>query len=195
MAPDRAPDATRYFNWYYFWDYSGGLPIGQAAHIVDAIHWFMNSKAPLAVTCAGGRAHLSGAEVPATATVAIEYPEDYLATFTLGYKAMRYNGFNDQYMNFHGSHGRLDAGRESFSLYPESQAIEMKPPVDVKKPGSFSQAAPAHVRNFLERERSRKTPNAPAEAAQSCNIVLRMAMDSLRQGRRLKWNGEARRVE
>ena len=44
-------DAKRFFNWYYYWDYSGGLLVGQAAHIVDAIHWFMGSNAPLAVTC------------------------------------------------------------------------------------------------------------------------------------------------
>ena len=44
-APDRPADALRFFNWYYFWDYSGGLLVGQAAHIVDCIQWFMNSKA------------------------------------------------------------------------------------------------------------------------------------------------------
>src|ERR1039457_6198340 len=92
-APDRPLDATRFFNWYYFWDYSGGLLVGQAAHIVDAIHWFMNSKEPLAVTCSGNRPGLAGAEVPETATMAIEYPENYLATFTLGYKAMRYHTY------------------------------------------------------------------------------------------------------
>ena len=52
-APDRPVDPLRFFNWYYFWDYSGGLLVGQAAHIVDCIQWFMNSKAPLAVTCTG----------------------------------------------------------------------------------------------------------------------------------------------
>src|ERR1051325_649312 len=52
-APKRELDPTRFFNWYYFWDYSGGLMVGQAAHVVDAIHWLMNSKFPTAVTCAG----------------------------------------------------------------------------------------------------------------------------------------------
>jgi predicted dehydrogenase len=193
-APKRPVESTRFFNWYYFWDYSGGLLVGQAAHIVDTIHWFMNSKEPLAVTCTAGRSHLPGAEVPETATIAIEYPEDYLATFTLGYKAMRYNAFNDQYKNFHGAAARLDVGREWYSLYPESQAVEMKPSTEVKKPGSFNQAAPSHIRNFMECVRSRKEPNAPAEAGQATNIVLSMAMDSLRQGKRLRWNSQTRVV-
>ncbi|MGH9667774.1 MAG: Gfo/Idh/MocA family protein, partial [Bryobacteraceae bacterium] len=35
-APNRPVDPTRFFNWYYFWDYSGGLMVGQAAHVVDS---------------------------------------------------------------------------------------------------------------------------------------------------------------
>ena len=59
-SPKRELDPTRFFNWYYFWDYSGGLMVGQAAHVIDAIHWMMNSTYPTAVTCAGGRTNLRG---------------------------------------------------------------------------------------------------------------------------------------
>ena len=194
-APKRPLDPLVFSNWYYFWDFSGGLLVGQAAHILDCIQWFMNSKEPVAVTCTGTRPNLTGAEVPETATIAIEYPENYLATFTLGYKAMRYNSFNDQLQQFHGAKARFDVGRESFTLYPESNAVDMKPSVDNRQPGSFSKAAPAHIRNFLECIRTRKDPNAPVEAGQATNIVLVMAMDSLRQGRRLKWNAQEKRVE
>jgi predicted dehydrogenase len=194
-APKRPLDPLVFSNWYYFWDFSGGLLVGQAAHIVDCIQWFMNSKEPMAVTCNGTKPNLTGAEVPETATIAIEYAENYLATFTLGYKAMRYNAFNDQLKQFHGSKARFDVGREWYTLYPESNAVEMKASVDKRQPGSFNRAAPAHIRNFLECIRSRKDPNAPVEAGQATNIVLCMAMDSLRQGRRLKWNSQERRVE
>ena len=194
-APQRPSDALRFFNWYFFWDYSGGLLIGQAAHIVDSIQWYMNSSAPLAVTCTGGRVNLEGAEVPETACLAIEYPENYLATFTIGYKAMRYNPFNDQLVQFHGSKARLDLGRERYTLYRESNAVEMKPEMDVKQPGSFGPATRAHIRNFLECLRTRQEPNAPVEVGNSTNIVLCMAMESLRTGRRLRWNAKSRRVE
>jgi predicted dehydrogenase len=195
-ASERPLDPVRFFNWYYFWDYSGGLLIGQAAHILDCIQWFMNSKEPIAVTCVGGKPNLPGAEVPETATVAIEYPENYLATFTIGYKAMRYNQFNDQLKQFHGDKARFDVGREWYSLYPEQPtALEMKASLEKKKPGSFNLAAPSHIRNFLECIRSRKDPNAPVEAGQAANIVLCMTMDSLRQRRRLRWNSQSRQVE
>jgi predicted dehydrogenase len=138
-APKREVDPLRFFNWYYFWDYSGGLLIGQAAHMVDAIQWYMNSREPLAVTCTGGRVNLKGAEIPETAVLAMEFPEDYLATFTIGYKAMRYRTTNDQIAQYHGSAARLDVGREGYALYAESQELEMKPSTHVLQPGSFSQ--------------------------------------------------------
>jgi predicted dehydrogenase len=195
-APEWPLDATRYFNWYYFYDYSGGLLVGQAAHIVDCIQWYMNSKAPLEVTCTGGKVNLPGAEIPETATIAIRYPEDYLATFTLGYKAMQYSSYNDQIKQFHGHKARLDVGREWYSLYPEQKtSIELKASAESKKPGSFASAAPSHIRNFLECIKTRKDPNAPVEAGQGTAIVLAMAMDSLRAGKRLKWNAQTRQVE
>ena len=58
------------------------------------------------MTCAGGRANLAGAEIPETTSMAIEYPENYLAVFTLGYQAMRYAFSNDQLKQFHGNLSR-----------------------------------------------------------------------------------------
>lgn len=194
-APHRELDPKRFFNWYYFWDYSGGLMIGQAAHIIDLIHWFMNSTYPSAVTCAAGRVNLAGAEVPETTCMAVEYPENYLAVFTLGYKAMHYAGTNDQMNQFHGNLARLDMGRESYALYMQSDEVEMKPAAEMSRPGSFDGATRAHIRNFLECVRTRKDPNATVEMGQQTAVVLTMALDALRQGRRLKWNREQRRVE
>jgi predicted dehydrogenase len=194
-APARPVDEQRFFNWYWFWDYSGGLLIGQAAHVIDCIQWYMNAPAPVAVTCVGTKPAMAGAEVPETATINIEFP-DYLATFTLGYRAMRYNAFNDQIQQYHGDKARLDLGRESYALWPESQERVMKVEVEDKAPGAFFNFATlAHVRNFLECCASRKEPNAPVEAGQATALVLCLAMESLRSGKRLRWNAGARRVE
>lgn len=193
-TPERPMDPERFFNWYYFADYSGGMLVGQGAHIIDCILWYMNSTMPLAVTCTGGKA-MPGADFPQSGVIAFEYPE-YFATFTLGYEAMQYSWFNDQIKQFHGNKGRLDVGREWYVEYPQQKtAIEMKSSAENKKPGSFATAAPAHIRNFLECIKTRKDPNAPVEAGQATAIVLAMAMDSLRAGRRLKWNGASRKAE
>jgi predicted dehydrogenase len=132
--------------------------------------------------------------VPETASIAIEYPGNYLVTFTLGYRAMRYATFNDQWKQFHGDKARFDVGREWFRLYPESGELEMKPVLEKKNPGSFNLATTAHIRNFLECVQSRKEPNAPVEAGQATNLALCLAMQSLREGRRLKWDARTRKV-
>jgi predicted dehydrogenase len=193
-APKRDLDPLRFFNWYWFWDYSGGLMIGQAAHVVDAIHWLMNSDYPTAVVCAGKLA-MDGAEVPETTCMAIEYPA-YLAVFTLGYKAMRYALVNDQLKQFHGSKARFDVGREGYALFPEDpKAIDLKPSIEKRQPGSFEPATRAHIRNFLDCVRSRRDPNATVQMGQSTNIVLSMAMEALRIGRRVRFNPATRQME
>jgi predicted dehydrogenase len=194
-APKRELDPLRFFNWYYFWDYSGGLLIGQAAHVVDAIQWYMDSREPLAVTCTGGKVHLDHAEIPETAVIAMEYPEDYLATFAIGYKAMRYRTTNDQITQFHGSKARLDVGREGYALYPESQELVMKPAEQTLQPGVFNQATRDHIRNFLECIQTRQDPNATVEMGHATNVVLVMTLKSLREGRRVRWNAAQRRME
>ena len=168
--------------------------VGQAAHVIDAINWFMNSSYPVAVTCAGGRVNLEGAEVPETTSMAIEYPENYLAVFTVGYKSMHYAPINDQMKQFHGSNARLDMGRESYALYPESQAEVMQPSVEKRQPGSFEGATRAHIRNFIECIRTRREPNTTVEMGQQTNVVLAMAMEALRSGRRMKWNASEQKM-
>ena len=195
-APKRELDPMRFFNWYYYWDYSGGLMVGQAAHVVDAIHWFMNSTFPVAVSCSAGRNNLDGAEVPETTCMQMEYPENYLAVFTVGYKAMRYNLMNDQMKQFHGSKARFDVGRESYALYPEDyKALDMKPSVFKREPGSFGGAVRLHIRNFLDCVRTRQDPTATVEMGQLTNVVLCMGMEALRTDKRIRFNPSTKRME
>jgi len=195
-SPAHPEEAKRFFNWYYYWDYSGGLMVGQAAHMIDVFHWFMGSQYPSAVTTAGGKANLEGVEIPETTTICLEYPENYFAVFTVGYKAMRYAPVNDQMAQFHGSKARFDLGREGYSLYREDpKAVELKPTVEKKLPGSFGPATRAHIRNFLACIQTRQQPNAPVEAGQATNIALCMAMESLRKGVRVRFNPTTRGME
>ena len=194
-APKRPFDPLRYYHWLQFWDYSGGFLIGQAAHIVSGVEWMMNSTYPLAVTCSGGKVNLEGAEVPETASMTVEYPENYILVFTLSYKAMRYRMFNDQMQQFHGSRARLDLGRESYAVYKESSAVDMVVSTSKRSPDTFELASRAHVANFLDCVRTRKEPNAPIETGNSTNIVMCMAVESWRAGRRLRWNPATRLAE
>jgi hypothetical protein len=97
---------------------------------------------------------------------------------------------------FHGNLARLDMGRESYALIPQTNEMALKTAAERKQPNAFWKiATPTHIRNFLECIRSRKEPNAPVEAGQGTAIVLAMALDSLRSGKRLVYDaatGKAR---
>jgi hypothetical protein len=126
----------------------------------------------------------------------LEYPENFLATFTVGYKAMRYSGTLDQLVQYNGSKARFDVGRESYALYREDpKAIELKPAVHKVEPGTFNSATRSHIRNFLECTKSRKDPNAPVEAGHATSVAMCMAMESLRRGVRARWNEQLKKID
>jgi hypothetical protein len=70
----------------------------------------------------------------------------------------------------------------------------MKPELEKKQFKTFNNASRDHVSNFLDCIRTRKTPNATVEMGQYTNVVLCMALESLRSGGRVKWDTEERRM-
>jgi hypothetical protein len=71
----------------------------------------------------------------------------------------------------------------------------MKPEASKDEPRAFDAATRAHIRNFLECIRSRQEPNAPVEEGFKTALSLCMTLESLRKGRRVRWNASARRTE
>jgi predicted dehydrogenase len=192
-AARRPMDPNRFRNWRYFSDYAGGIVADQGAHVYDGIHLLMSAGYPLAVNASAGKPHLRGVDTPESVVVIAEYPEDFLGVFTINYAAMRYNRRNDQSNHLDGDKARMDIGREDLKVF--MQGAEEKPAIFVKSEKGFDFATDLHVRNFLECVRTRKTPTAPMRLAFQAALVVQMANLSLKQGRRLKWNAAAKRVE
>ena len=196
LAPKRPPDPVRFLNWYWFWDYGGGMMVAQASHIIDAVVWLLGLKYPAAVTATGNGPSLALAETPPNTCMCVEYPGDLLVVFTVGYHAMQYPQRFDQLIQFHGSKGRLDLGREAYALYSENpKSSELTPSLTGSEPGSFAKSTALHIREFLECVRSRKEPGASPEAAQFTNVALCMASESLRLGRRIVFDEQTRRIK
>jgi predicted dehydrogenase len=190
-APKHAPDPHRFFQWRFYSDYAGGIVADQGAHVFDGIHLVMDLGYPAAVNASGGRIHKQGVDTAETVVVAAEYPEDFLAVFTINYAAMRYRRKNDQMNHFDGDLARMDIGRETMAVY--KQGAEETP--IITGTGSFDAAVDLHVANFLECVRSRQTPTAPVELGFQAALVVQMANRSMREARRLKWNSQTRSVE
>ncbi len=192
-APRRKLDPNRFRNWRLFSDYAGGIVADQGAHVFDGIHALMNVTLPLSVTAAAGKPHKDGVDTPESVVVIAEYPEDFIATFTVNYAAMRYQSRNDQLNQLDGDKARMDIGREEMRVFP--QGAEDTPSITKKSAKGFGFATDLHVQNFLECVRSRKRPTAPIELAFQAALVVQMANLSIQQGRRMKWNPSTRRVE
>ena len=191
-APKRAMDPERFRRWRQYSDYAGGIVADQGAHVFDGLHLLMNASYPTAVNASGGRPH-GGADTPESVVVVAEYPEDFLGVFTINYAAMKYQQKNDQLNQLDGTQARMDVSREECRVYQQGQ--EDTPVSVTKSARGFGYATDMHVENFLACIKSRQTPTAPMRLGFQAALVVQMANMSLRQGRRLKWNATAQRVE
>jgi predicted dehydrogenase len=192
-AEHRAFDPNRFRNWREYSEYSGGIVADQGAHVFDGIHLLMNASYPLAVNSSAGRIHKERIDTPESVVVIAEYPEDFLAVFTINYAAMHYKSRNDQLNQLDGNQARLDIGREDFKVY--RQGNEEQPEIAHHSEMGFGHATDLHVANFLECVKTRQTPTAPIRLGFQAALVIQMANMSLKQGRRLRWNAQTNKVQ
>jgi predicted dehydrogenase len=176
-------------NWREYRDFAGGIVADQGAHVFDGIHMLLNAGYPLAVTAAGGKPHRPGFDTPDSVTVTAEYPDDFIATFSINYTAMHYKGRNDQMNHYDGDQARMDIGREDYRVY--HQGAEDTPALTKASESGFGKATDLHVQNFLDCVRTRKTPTAPMKLGFQAALVVQLANLSIEHGRRMRWNGAA----
>ncbi len=153
----------------------------------------MNASYPIAVNASGGKPHKEGADTPEEVIAIAEYPEDFIAAFTVNYGAMQYKQRNDQLNQLDGDEARMDIGREDLNIY--MKGAEDTPAITKRSPKGFGYATDLHVQNFLECVRTRKTPTAPIRLGFQAALVVQMANMSLKRGRRMKWNATSNKVE
>ncbi len=190
----RIPLNPRIFrSWRLYSDYAGGILADQGAHTFDGIHLLMNASDPLAVTAAAGKPHALIGDTPESVTATAEYPEDFIATFSINYAAMKYKTRNDQKAHLDGGKARMDIGREDLKVY--FQGAEDTVAIAKSSAKGFGYATDLHVANFLECVRTRKTPTAPVALGFRAALVSQLANLSLKHGRRVRWNEQLKKVE
>lgn len=185
-APKTSKDPLRFFNWRSMADYSGGIVQDQGAHIYDSVHMIMDAGYPTSVNASALKPHVEGMDQPESVIVIAEYPQDFMAVFTINYNAMVYAQRADQLNAYDGDLARMDIGREFLRIYDRespNQASFAK-----EQPGGFSQATINHVMNFLECIRTRNAPNAPIEKGFHAALIMQLANISIREGRKVGWD-------
>ncbi len=188
-APAVPEDPLTFFNWRSLSAYSGGIAQDQGCHIFDSIHLIMDAGYPVSVNATALSPHVEGMDTPESVVVAAEYPNDFLAVFTINYNAMRYAMRADQLNCYDGDLARLDIGREFLRVFPRD--APETPQFAKEQPGGFAQATIDHVMNFLHCVRTRDTPRGTIEKGFQAALIVQLANISLAEGRKVRWDAEA----
>lgn len=182
-APDQPFDANRYINWRFYWDFSGGNVYENMCHQLSFWYKAMDIKIPDKVTMTGGiYLWKDGRQVPDTMNVAMEHlGDEMMYTWDSGFG-------NDQLKvteDVLGDNGTISHTMQSIRYIP--QKVNRKDGNEMV--GTARSDPKAHMQNFIDciRDPSKK-PNCPFELGFRISIACRMAVDSYRKGRTMKWD-------
>ncbi len=173
-------DPNRYTNWRFFWDYSGGNVYENMCHQVSFWYKAMNLQVPRTVNMTGGLyLWKDGREVPDTMNVTIEQPEDILISWDSGFGNNQL-GVSEDVL---GTDGTISKGQQ---IRYTPQKVNL--PDAVEQVGQTRSTAAAHMQNFFDCIRTGNQPNCPFEIGFRSSIACRMAVESYRQGKSMKWD-------
>lgn len=178
-------DEYRFRNWRWFWDFGGGLFTDLMVHWVDVAHWFLDLPAPTRAVSVGSHITAQGVwETPDTVQTVLVYPNQVQVYFegTFG------NARNGAMIEVMGSDATLYADRGRFEIIPERTQKTAAEEVILgsgrrgqdyydKPDGEY-----LHLANWVDCVRSRKKPNAPAEAGVQAAAAAHLANRALRGG-------------
>jgi predicted dehydrogenase len=174
-------DPNRYINWRFFWDYSGGNVYENMCHQVAFWYKVANLKIPKAVTMTGGLyLWKDGRQVPDTMNVAMEQPEEILFSWLSGFGNSS-PGMTEQLL---GDNGSIFKSIDSIRYTPEEVNLPSAQPLE----GNTPTPRHAHMQNFLDCVRSGKETNCPFELGFNVSIACRMAVESYRKKRTMRWD-------
>jgi predicted dehydrogenase len=180
-SPDLPFDPHRFVNWRYFWDYSGGGVFENMSHQLAFWYKTMRLAIPRAVTMTGGiYLWKDGREVPDTMTVAMEHEEEILFTWDSGFGNERL-GVTEDVM---GTAGTISRTPQTIRYAPEKK----NRPDGNEMVGVTRTDPKAHMQNFLDAIRTGREPNCPFDLGYRVAIACRMAVESYRRQRTVRWD-------
>lgn len=208
--PVDAFDARKYLEFRLFWPYSSGIPDQWMVHQIDTVHWFTGYNHPTSVVANGGiYLWRDGRKNFDTMTAVFDYGDASKGGkgFQVVYSSRQTNSAGDVKEIYYSNGGSLNLdtnkvgpegglqaryakamGKEPF-LLPELSLVESE---GVKAETGASTGVDlstlAHMRNWMECVRSRKTPNADIHAAYNHSVALCMTIAALQTGKRITFD-------
>jgi predicted dehydrogenase len=213
-------DARKYVEFRLFWPYSSGIPDQWLVHQIDTVHWFTGYNYPTSVVANGGiYLWRDGRRNFDTMTAVYDYGDAAKGGkgFQVVYSSRQTNsaggtrelyysngGMIDLDTNKIGPTGGLEAKyAEPMNMKPfqleAASLVDAAPSSDVTNVQTSANTGAdkstlAHMRNWMECVRSRKTPNADIHAAYNHSVALCMTIAALQSGKRVTFSEAKREV-
>jgi predicted dehydrogenase len=178
--PARPFDPQRLIHWRYFWETSGGNVFEGMSQQLAFWYKALRLQIPRSAAMEGG-VYLwkDGREVPDTMNVTLQQPEEIQVSWVSGFGNNQL-GVGEDVLGTNGSISRASQVRYVPQKINRGSAPEMT--------GRSAHVPHAHMENFFDSIRSGKEPNCPFELGFRVSIACRMAVDSYRLGRPLRWD-------
>jgi predicted dehydrogenase len=208
-------DPRKYLEYRLFWPYSSGMPGQWMSHQIDTVNWFSGLAHPRSVVANGGvYVWKDGRRNWDTTTAVFEYgpSNDPTTGFQVVFMSRMHNGDENPAELYYSNGGELNlitnkvspkgglranaaaAMKMQPNLLPELSLTDMAVKVEAGANTGGDQLTTAHVKNWMDCVRSRKTPNAPVEAGYSHSIATIMANAACRTGTKVTFDEKTQEV-
>lgn len=180
-APDRPFDVERFLQWRHFWDYGGGGFTDLLTHWIDVVHWYMEVEAPRTVSATGANYLRTTWDAPDTSTATLEFPKDFMTVYLGSFNSK----VDDGGLEFRGSEATMKIDRRRLAVYRNDAPYA--PGTHLPEPDIYVRSGPdgtiAHLQNWVDCMRSRKTPNADIRTGHIAARTSHLANAALRAKR------------
>ncbi|MGI9243874.1 MAG: Gfo/Idh/MocA family protein [Verrucomicrobiales bacterium] len=194
-------------GWRAFTEYSNGIVGDMCVHMLDSVRWMLGLGAVNQVSSAGG--------IYVDTESIANIPDTQTATFSFDDLDVVWNhrtwgdAPDPEYpwaFFLYGSKGTLKADVHKYEFIPRGKGERLKGkvkmeleeyPEDKTEDGIEKHVAPAirrHMRDLLKNSVDRGKPVADIEEGYNSTVACILANLSLKLGRSLTWDGEARKV-
>jgi predicted dehydrogenase len=194
-----------FYNFRWFYDYSGGQLTNFGVHFMDVIRWILALEWPRKVTAIGGHyAVKDNREIPDTLEVVWEFDGPTLVTFSQIDANAAPANLQSADMELRGTKGTMYIHLDRWEVVPEAitemekgaggwrggaYSTSKKPVIEPKIVRGNVFADLAHVRNFLDCVKSRARCNADALTGHVSTATVLLGNIALRTESLLKWDG------
>lgn len=188
-------DPARFFQWFCYCDYSGGIATDLLVHSMDAVHMVMGAQGPERVIADGEILYWKdGREVPDTFSALFHYPEGFQVNFSCTF-ANQQPGTRDE---FYGKEGTIIiADERRLYFYPEPEQITKKSRPELMASDlalNPVDRTDLHVENFFKCVRSRKQPHCTVYDGENSAVCAHLANMSMLERRFIRWDPKNHRL-